>query len=102
MKYQLVLQFPANSESDFEKLIDLEDKIEAQMGSEHEVDGHDFGGGEMNLFIFTNDATDAFDKIQKIISVTTYPGLKAAFRHVEGDEYTLLWPKDACCTFSVL
>jgi hypothetical protein len=102
MKYQLVLQFPAKDETDFDKLIELEEEIEDQIGSDHEVDGHDFGCSEMNLFIHTNDVKKAFSDIQKVISVNTFPGLKIGYRLLGAEEYTLLWPNEKGGTFSVL
>ena len=55
MKYQLVLQFYASSIEDFDQLIEIEEMLESTLGNLHEVDGHDFGSGEMNIFIHTND-----------------------------------------------
>ena len=72
MKYQLVLQFPAEDETDFGKLLDLEEEIENQIGSDHKVDGHDFGCGEMNIFIHTDDVEVAFFDIQKVISINSF------------------------------
>ena len=43
MKYQLVLQFPIDEHSDFDALIDLEDRLLRRIGENHIVDGHDFG-----------------------------------------------------------
>lgn len=102
MKYQLVLQFPVTSDNDFDKLVELEDEIDAKIGDEHEVDGHDFGSGEMNIFIFTNNVTEAFARIQQIISMSADPGFKVACRHVDEEEYHLLWPNENGGTFEVL
>jgi hypothetical protein len=102
MKYQLVLQFPAGDKADFDKLLDLEGKIVNQIGSDHEVDGHDFGCSEMNIFIHTDDVEAAFFDIQKVISINTFPGLKVAYRLLEAEEYTLLWPNEKGGTFSIL
>ena len=50
MKYQLVLQFEANTMDDFDQLVILEDKLIDELGSVATVDGHDFGSGEFNIF----------------------------------------------------
>ena len=51
-EFQLVLQLPATSGEDFDELIAIEDAMEITFaGLPHEVDGHDFGSGEMNIFI---------------------------------------------------
>jgi hypothetical protein len=102
MKYQLVLQFPAKDETDFNRLLDLEKEMEIHIGNDHEVDGHDFGCSEMNIFIHTDDVEAAFFDIQKVVSINTFPGLKVAYRLLEAEEYTLLWPKEKGGTFSVL
>jgi len=72
MKYQLVLQLPASSDIDFDSLVLIEDKLSESMGEKHIVDGHDFGSGEMNIFIHTDDPDAAFDLAKHNVS----PGLK--------------------------
>ena len=59
MKYQLVLQFNASSIEDFDAMVALEEDIERVLGENHEVDGHDYGSGEMNIFVHTNDPAQA-------------------------------------------
>ena len=66
MKYELVLQFDASNSEDFDQLIAVEDRLESALGNLHEVDGHDFGSGKMNIFIHTNDPDSAFDLIKTI------------------------------------
>ena len=61
MKYVLVLQWPATSEADFDALISMEDLLEADLPDAHGlVDGHDFGAGEMNIFVHTDRPLEAF------------------------------------------
>jgi hypothetical protein len=48
MKYQLVLQFRAESMMDFDELVVLEDLLIENLPPHSEVDGHDFGSGEFN------------------------------------------------------
>jgi hypothetical protein len=50
MKYQLVLQFQAESVQEFDELVVLEDLLAEKLPLDSEVDGHDFGSGEFNLF----------------------------------------------------
>ena len=47
MKYQLVLQFQAQSVQDFNELVVLEDLLAENLPLHSEVDGHDFGSGEL-------------------------------------------------------
>ena len=102
MKYQLVLQFPASTEEDFDKLIALEDSLEAAFKNAHDVDGHDFGSGEMNVFIFTNDPKAALGSAKDLIESSGLNLQKAAYRDVEGEDYTLLFPEDSNEPFKVV
>jgi hypothetical protein len=102
MKYQLVLQFPAKSEDDFESLIALEDELIEELGDAAEVDGHDFGADEMNIFIITGKPADTFEKIRPLLSKKeNFDDLTAAFRDLEGEDYTTLWPRDFAKKFKV-
>jgi hypothetical protein len=53
MKYQLVLQFQAESVQEFDELVVLEELLVKKLPLDSEVDGHDFGSGEFNIFILT-------------------------------------------------
>jgi hypothetical protein len=57
--HQLVLQFATNSVRDYDDLVALERQLVAELG-ESEVDGHDMGSGEANIFILTADAQTTF------------------------------------------
>jgi len=102
MKYQLVLQFPASSAKDFDQLIEVEEELMKSLGSEHIVDGHDFGSGEMNLFIHTNDPINAFEKARKYLAPGHEQHLVAAYRDLKGNKYTVLWPKGYGKEFRVI
>ena len=56
MKYQLVLQFQAESVQEFDELAVLEDLLVENLPSHSVVDGHDIGSGELNIFVI-NTAT---------------------------------------------
>ncbi len=68
MRYQLVLQFPASSEEDFEWLVRVEDELINLFDSQHQVDGHDFGSGEMNIFIHTDLPREALEQAKVVLS----------------------------------
>lgn len=94
MKYQLVFQWPASSVGDYDWMIEIEDLLIEHITDESEVDGHDAGSGEVNIFIRTNFPERAFSDLQEVLASR---GLlihaRAAYREVEKDEYTILWPK---------
>jgi len=94
MKYQLVIQFPGESEDDFDHLIEIEDELEERLPDIAEVDGHDFGSGEMNIFIFTNEPVETFEHIKTIFTDRNneLSDMKAAYRDIESEVFVILWP----------
>lgn len=94
-KYQLVLQFPCNSMQEFDAVIELEDALVAELSeSTADVDGHDSGSGEANIFILTSEPSETFERVHAIASRASglAPVLRAAYRKLDADEYSVLWP----------
>ena len=89
VKYQLVLQFPYEDGDidEFDRLVAIETSLIA-LGQD--VDGHDTGSGEFNIFINTNDAEASFASIRAVL--LEIDGAKAAYRDFAGDDFTVLWP----------
>jgi hypothetical protein len=91
-KYQLVVQIPIGSMGDFDRMVEAEDRMEKAFQGIASVDGHDSGSGEGNIFIHTNDperdARTALDCLEEHIRDEA----KAAYREIEGDKYTIVWP----------
>jgi hypothetical protein len=100
-KQLLVLQFPGASMGDFDRLVALEGVLEKSLGPEAAIDGHDFGSGEGNLFIFANDAAAVFRDVLSRLDDRARTDLRAAWRDVESDAFTILWPS-TLKTFRVL
>jgi hypothetical protein len=101
MKYQLVLQFAADSTEDFDRLIELEDRLIEELDVAT-VDGHDFGSGEFNIFVLTDDPTTVFGKAHEIVTSQGVPNaLRSAYREMHGEDYVILWPS-SLTEFSVL
>jgi hypothetical protein len=95
VEYQLVLQFPCNSMEEFDAVVKLEDILIAELsGSPAEVDGHDSGSGEANIFIFTSHPRETFERAHAVVSRASYlPSvLRAAYRRLDEEVYTVLWP----------
>ncbi len=92
MKYQLVLQFQASGSEDLDRLGEIEETLIENLGEEHLVDGHDFGSGEMNIFIHTNDPKSALKEVRKYLP-PHQSEFVAAFRELKGEKYTVLWPE---------
>jgi len=94
MKYQLVIQFSGESEKDFEELISLENDLEDQLTTDAEVDGHDFGSGQMNIFILTNEPRATFEEVKSILfGESIFSSMKAAYRDINSEKFKLLWPE---------
>jgi hypothetical protein len=93
MKYQLVLQFAAASTEDFERLVALEDRLIGELDNLGTVDGHDFGLGEFNIFILTDDPAESFDKAHRVVADQGVPNaMCSAYRQLDGENYVALWP----------
>lgn len=95
MKYQLVLQWPASSIKDYDAMIEIEDFLIKNLTEENEVDGHDAGSGEVNIFIRTDDPKRTFKQVKTILSNRDFLiDARVAYRESIESEYTILWPKD--------
>ncbi|MGA8766340.1 MAG: hypothetical protein WB559_04945 [Candidatus Acidiferrales bacterium] len=93
MKYQLILQFAAESVRDFDRLVNLEKKLMQELVSVGEVDGHDFGQSEFNIFVLTDEPAPAFEKARGCIEKQALPyDWRAAYRELTSDAYAILWP----------
>ena len=94
MKYQLVFQMDSDIEDGFDQLIKLEDKLRDELDSSV-VDGHDFGNGEMNVFVLTDDPIKAFEEAKgDVDEIFGLSKVKAAFRLISSDVYIAIWPSD--------
>jgi hypothetical protein len=94
-KYILILQWPATSVADFDALISMEDLLESHLPAAHGVvDGHDFGAGEMNIFVQTERPLEAFqDAMTSLGPDPRWASVRAAYRPAHGDRYVVVWPK---------
>jgi len=95
MDYQLVLQFPARNDEESERLITIEDDLIERLEDSADLDGHESDGGVMNFFVTTRDAEESFERIRPLLEDKgLLEAVVAAYRHVDEDDYTLLWPED--------
>src|ERR1700685_2113437 len=53
MKFQVLLQWPASSVSDYDGIIAVEDLLTEKLTERSEGDGHDFGSDQANIFVHT-------------------------------------------------
>ena len=74
-------------------MIQLEDGIATSLGNLGQVDGHDAGSGEMNIFILTDQPKLAFEHVKQVLGTKDFmPELKAAYREIGDDKFTILHP----------
>ena len=94
MRFQLVIQLPGDPAADLDALVALEDEITGRLGSGAEVDGHDIGASQGNIFVLTDSPEATFAEIRPLLSANGLLGVaRIAYRNLEGEEYTILWPE---------
>lgn len=94
MKYQLIIQFPEEKYGNIDRIADMEDLLDECL-MDAEVDGHDIGGGKVNIFIHANDVVKTFDTVKKVLEKNSILNdVKIAYRSLNGETYQCLWPKD--------
>ena len=102
MNYQLVLQFRGDSLEDLDATVALEDELIEELGELADVDGHDVGSGETNIFILTTEPVKTFQRIKPVLERRKQlQAVTAAYRHVDGEQYDVIWPKGSGKKFSV-
>jgi hypothetical protein len=102
MRYQLVLQFRGDSLADYDQMIGLEDRLIEDLGHSADVDGHDCGSGETNIFILTSDPKVTFWRVRQTLKQEgRLDAVAAAYREVAGEQFTVLWPEGSAQEFRV-
>jgi len=103
VEYQLVLQFRGDSLEDLDATAALEDELTQQLGDSAEVDGHDVGSGETNIFIITSDPLATFHRTRPVLERSQrLQTVTAAYRELEGEHYTVIWPEGLHPEFDVI
>lgn len=96
MPYALVLQLPIATLRDYDHMIELEERLMDHLAYQAEVDGHDAGSGEGNIFIHTDDAVRTFERIRAMPGIDSFlPRLTVAYRDMAADAFIILHPPDA-------
>lgn len=103
MDYQLVLQFRGDSLADYDAMVALENDLITELGDSADVDGHDVGSGETNIFIITADPVRAFRQSRVVLErKRCLEAVTAAYRAVDGEEYTVIWPEGSAKEFRIV
>ncbi len=94
IRYQLVFQFTEDFFDSFDAMIEFENKLIGCMPKTCDVDGHDIGSGTINFFVFTAFPEAAFRAFRKYLGTNKVEkNIRVAFREVNAESYTNLWPK---------
>jgi hypothetical protein len=102
MRYQLVLQFRGDSLTGYDAMVALEARLIEDLGHSAQVDGHDCGSREANIFIFTSDPAATFWRVRQTLQREgQLDVVTAAYRDVKGERYTVIWPEGSETAFSV-
>ncbi len=76
-----------------DRLVAFEDRLIGELDGLASVDGHDFGLGEFNIFILTDDPAESFDRAHRVVADQVVPNaMRSAYRQVDGEDYVILWP----------
>jgi hypothetical protein len=103
MDYQLVLQFRGDDCLDFDAMVSLEDEIQQIVEPTAEVDGHDVGSGEVNIFILTADPVATFQRVKPLLSAASVLNkVSIAYRELRSDDFTFLWSTSSTGAFVVV
>jgi hypothetical protein len=103
MDYQLVIQFARDTPLTFDKVVEVEDRLMEALGDAGEVDGHDIGSGEANIFVLTAQPEAAFLRAKTTLQdMGLINQVSAAYRFVASDTFTRIWPADSHSPFVVV
>lgn len=93
MKSQLVLQWCEPNLPDFDQLIAIEESLIAVIDQYGEIDGHDVGAGQCDIFIETHEPMICFDALRLACGGESwFATLAAGYRRLDEQAYKPVWP----------
>jgi len=102
MRFQLIIQLPGDTSADLDGLVTLEDELVGQLCSSAEVDGHDIGRSQGNIFVLTDSPAATFAQIRPLLLQKRLLGeARVAYRNLSGGAFTVLWPESFSGQFVV-
>jgi hypothetical protein len=89
--------------ADYDAMVALEKELIAKLGDSADVDGHNEGSGKVNIFIITADPVRTFGQSKVVLERKQCLGaVTAAYRAVDGEEYTVIWPVGSAKDFRIV
>ena len=92
-EYQIVFEFTGDSPKEFERITAFETRMEERLRT-GVVDGHDVGGGVVNLFVFTATPDACVEEVMGAIAPAKLPLAAAAYRKRGDEDYVRVWPEN--------
>jgi hypothetical protein len=93
MQYQLVFRFRKSSLERPDDIQSLERALADSLGDAVQLDGHDIGPRDVNLFLMTPDPTSAFRRSKPALEqLALLDKVTAAHRVEGGARFTVIWP----------
>ena len=91
--HQLVLQFRQSSLADLRVIDVLETRLREILGSTAEMDGHDIGKRDVNVFLIASDPASTFRRSKPLLEeLQVLDRVTAAHRVVGGAQFKVIWP----------
>jgi hypothetical protein len=96
MDYQLVLQCKSDSLADHDLMLALENDLIETLSDIAEIDGHDVGSGETNIFIITSAPILTFERTKSLLGrAGLLDVVSAAYRPAAGKAFVVLHGQQA-------
>lgn len=78
---------------EFDTVVKFEDELISELDVFADVDGHDLGAGEVNFFVLTNEPSVAFERCKTVLLRSRLlDHVTAAYRSLDGEVYSVIWP----------
>jgi len=91
---QLVIQFPEDFFATRDEIVAFEARLRSCMPKTCEVDGYDVGSGTVNFFVYTSAPAAAHRTFRTYLGTRAVERrLRIAWREVDGEVFTNLWPR---------
>lgn len=92
MSYFLVLQWRGDLQPTYDELIAIEGALIDLLGDSGDVDGHDVGNDESNIFIVTDSPERCLRASLLTIASPHRESVAAGVRPQDGECYAAVWP----------
>jgi hypothetical protein len=104
-KNQIIVQFEATSTADFDRCRSIEDSLWqafTQSSDDGVVDGHDFGQGKFNIFIFPRAWGSALERVKAFLELRgALDDVVIVKLHAKMDRYEVVHPPNYSGKFSL-